>query len=266
MGSPSASDFLLSTYKLILSYKGTHYFGWQAQPDQKTIQGELDRCLKKIVKSEEVKTVGSGRTDAGVHALAQVVRADIPLEIEGEKLLRGLNSLLPEDIKVIECTSCGDSFHPIHSALNKTYQYYFSYGSEIPMMGRELLTYYRHQLDIAAMQKAASHFAGNHDFFNYFCTGTPVKTTERTVLNCKIIPTELQLPLEKLDAYVLIIQGNGFLKQMVRLIMGGLYQVGRGKVSEQQIILSLKERREQRIGPVAPPQGLYLAEVVYPSN
>ncbi|MFZ4714013.1 MAG: tRNA pseudouridine(38-40) synthase TruA [Bacteriovoracaceae bacterium] len=252
-------------YKLILSYQGTAYFGWQIQKaDQQTIQGTLENCLKQICKSENIKTIGSGRTDAGVHALNQVVRIEIPLNIEAQALVRALNSFLPLDIRVKSATVIEDEFHPIFSAKKKEYIYLFNVKEPTPFQ-RNLVTHVPYDLDLESMKKAASVFVGEYDFCNFYTIGTNVKSTVRTVFRAEIVHYSAGAFQEQFpEVFALKIEGSGFLKQMVRLIMGTIWEAGRGKIGVEEIRKHLKgESFSKKLAAVAPPQGLYLSFVSY---
>lgn len=252
-------------YKLILQYRGTAYLGFQIQTEQqKTIQGELNRVLKIITKSEEIKTIGSGRTDAGVHALAQVVRIAIPLLIKEDGLVKALNSHLPFDIRVISAEKCDENFHPIFSAKSKEYNYVFSSDTASPFTS-DLVTYFPFELDIEKMNNACKLFLGEHDFVNFQCQGTEVATTVRKILECEVIPYDSQGHWSNLvgSYYVIRVVGNGFLKQMVRLMVGALWNIGRSKIDESDLHRALNGPIKQRLGATAPPQGLYLKVVHY---
>ncbi len=256
----------MSTYKLVVSYNGAGFLGWQTQVDElNTIQGQINNALRKLAKSDDVKSLGSGRTDAGVHALAQVVKIEIPFSIEPEGLKKGLNSHIDSKIKVLAVEKCADGFHPVRDALWKEYCYLFTYGdpSGLPHFN-DLKTHFKGELDIDLMRSACKKFVGEHDFQNYFTVGTEVSGTVRRILHCDIEKAD-QFPIggHGEDFYLLRIKGTGFLKQMVRLIMGALVNVGKGKLSPAQIENSLNTKLDDKLGPVAPPQGLYLARVHY---
>ena len=259
----------MNTYKLTLQYKGTNYLGFQVQSVGQTIQGELNKALRILAKSEDIKTIGSGRTDAGVHAFAQIVRIEIPVDIPEESLVRAVNSHLPHDIRVVAVSRCASDFHPIFSAQSKEYNYVFSNEQSISPFAYDLVTLFPFELDIELMQKGCKIFCGEHDFINFQCTGTDVETTVRQVISCELIHYQSAGHWKHLlnDYYVFHIVGSGFLKQMVRLMMGALWSLGRGKISLEDLENSLrpihKTRHHKRLGATAPPQGLYLKEVHY---
>jgi len=259
------SDLHLNIYKLTLQYKGSNYSGFQVQIKDRTIQGELNNALKILAKSEDIKSIGSGRTDAGVHALGQVVKVEIPVDIPEMGLLKGLNSHLPHDIRVIKSEKTTEQFHPIYSAHSKEYNYVFSTKEMITPFADELVTHFPFELDIEQMKKGCQIFCGEHDFINYQCTGTDVETTVRKILECELQHFHGEGHFKELldDYYVLRVVGTGFLKQMVRLMMGALWSLGRGKITLEELEKSLKMPLERRLGATAPPQGLYLKEVHY---
>ncbi|MFT6069390.1 MAG: tRNA pseudouridine38-40 synthase [Bacteriovoracaceae bacterium] len=257
---------LLNTYKLKIQYIGTSYCGWQIQPSDKTIQGSLNKVLSKISKSEDIVTLGSGRTDSGVHALGQIVKVTMPLEIGNEELLKALNSLLPQDIRVLEVKKVEESFHPIQQAKSKDYSYLFSTSRSLSVFHKPYVAEAPAGLEIKSMQKACDLFVGEHDFKDFQCVGTEVSSTVREIFSCKLEPyldSWGPFPKEE-NLYMLSVNGNGFLKQMVRLIVGTLWSVGQGKVSLDDLKSSLSSPRGQKLGIVAPPNGLYLKEVFYP--
>lgn len=246
---------------------GSRYSGWQKQPDQMTVQGELDKTLKAIL-GETVRTIGSGRTDAGVHALGQVVRIEATRELAPESLRRALNSLLPVDVFCIDAEMTDESFHPILSAKSKIYQYVFRSGPERPNpFESPYMTVVNGPLDQQKLNAACHEFLGTHDFKNYFCVGTDVPSTIRTIFECECRPFSPTGSWEKLhlsgDAYVFHIKGDGFLKQMVRLMVSTVWRHAQGKLELETIRESLAGPKAKHLAPVAPPQGLYLKQVLY---
>jgi tRNA pseudouridine38-40 synthase len=255
----------LNIYKITIQYKGTHYQGFQVQAVGSTIQGEINKSLAILSKTTEIKTLGSGRTDAGVHALAQVMKIEIPVFIPPENLAKAMNSNLPDDIRVIDAEICEESFHPIYSAQSKEYNYLFTNNETITPFANELVTHFPHELNIELMKKGCKIFCGEHDFINFQCTGTDVESTVRKITECELVRYDSTGHWNALlpDYYVLRIVGNGFLKQMVRLIMGALWSLGREKITLEDLEKSLKAPLKNRLGPTAPPQGLYLKKVHY---
>ncbi len=254
-------------YKCTLSYDGTNYQGWQVQPGGRpTIQGSLIECAEKIFDSKNIKVIGSGRTDTGVHALAQVVKLTTPKEIPIDNLQKGLNSLLPTDIKIQKIEPCEEDFHPVYSASKKRYDYRFVLGHDsCPPHLRHMLATHPHKFDITLAQKVCDAFVGEHNFKNFMNTGTPVNSTVREIFKCelKYVDTD-QFWRPFLPGYWLFsVEGNGFLKQMVRLMVGALFSVAREHCPYEHFIESLEAKTDLKIGPVAPAHGLYLVEVVY---
>ncbi|MCB9060264.1 MAG: tRNA pseudouridine(38-40) synthase TruA [Halobacteriovoraceae bacterium] len=251
--------------KLCISYNGQNYFGWQNQPDCPTIQGELDRVLCCIFKTDTVKSIGSGRTDAKVHALGQIVRIQVPFFIEDIALLKALNSLLPDDIQVLSVCDSNEEFHPIFQAKKKLYRYMLYSGSVDPFYNH-YLTHINYKLDFELLKLACECFKGEHDFRNFQCTGTPVKSTLRTIYSVKVGEIEYCHPIDldkKLSVISLEFEGNGFLKQMVRAISGAIISVGRGKLELEELMHYINVEKIGHCAPIAQPQGLYLVNVSY---
>jgi tRNA pseudouridine38-40 synthase len=255
-------------YLLTIQYKGTAYLGWQVQEKQgKTVQGELNKALRKISKSEEINSIASGRTDAGVHAFGQKCKVRIPLEIPAVNLIKALNSFLPDDIRIIEAENCEEAFHPIRDSLWKEYWYCFS-TEESGAMSHEWMAHYSFELDFDQMQKACQLFVGSHDFCNFFCVGSETATTIREIFECELIQQKQQgQPFAQFssDHWCFRVRGSGFLKQMVRLMVGVLWEVGRGKVTLEQLSDALINPCPNKLGAVAPACGLYLYKVTYPA-
>lgn len=253
-------------YKLKLAYQGTGFLGWQKQKDfQPTVQGELESALKRIFKSEQILSVGAGRTDTGVHALGQIVKISVPFEIPSLQLLKALNSQLPMEIKVLQVEPCDETFRPTYDALKKKYCYFFTNSERPSPFQLNLVANCRYELDFEKMHDACRLFVGTHDFKNFSCTGSDPATTVRTIYSCEL-KVNIKANLgEILPSYHLVeIVGDGFLKQMVRLIVGTLWHVGRGKLSLEQVQDALKQTElDRRIGEVAPATGLYKAKTWY---
>ena len=253
-------------YQSVLSYEGTGFYGWQKQPDQnQTIQGQLEKALEKISKSKEVHTIGSGRTDAGVHALGQVVRIEIPLEIDPSSLTKALNSKLPASIKVLETHLSSETFNPVFDAISKEYRYFFT-NEDLPPHLRNTVTRIKGDLDFELLETAWSQFIGSHDFQNFFTVGTPVKSTVREVFDAELLKIQSgdQWSSACAPYYCLRVKGSGFLKQMVRLMVGSAWSVAKSKVSLIELAEALNTPLENKLGAVAPAEGLFLWNVQYP--
>lgn len=257
-----------TSYQVVLEYWGFRYYGWQKQKDQNllTVQGELEKALKKISQSENVYTIASGRTDAGVHARGQVVRIDLEVPIPKENLARAVNNLLPSDIKIVSVKKCRPDFHPQKQAISKEYHYHFSaHKAEASVFQGLLVAELKGEIDISLMHKACELFLGEHEFLHFYCVGTPVRSYFRKIYKCEIVKVIGYLGMIN-EHYVLKIEGSGFLKQMVRLIMGAIWAVGQGQVTLKQLKTSLEnpEQIEKRhLAPLAPAKGLYLHHVSY---
>lgn len=262
--STSNTSKQLYHYRLKLQYNGTNYNGWQAQNNARTIQNELNKALNILSKSDQVKSVGSGRTDTGVHALGQIVRAQIEHEIPSQGLLKGLNAHLPDDIRVLEASQCQEDFHPVFNAQYKEYNYLFSCTRPSVFM-KDLMAYCPYELDLDLLQKACDLFVGEYDFKNFYCVGTKLKSTVRTIYHCSLekAPRNYAIGPYIDDYYVIRVVGNGFLKQMVRMMVGSLWNVARGHKSLEDLRQALHDTEKGKIGSVAPACGLYLKEVVY---
>lgn len=253
-------------YRLVLEYKGTNYFGWQVQAEGagKTVQGELNKALSVLSKSTDVRSLGSGRTDAGVHALGQVVKIEMPLVIPCANLIKALNANLPDDIRVLSAEESNHDFLPTNHAISKEYHYRFTLNDTSRAFQNDFIQNNSFECDLELMRKACQILVGKHDFCNFFCEGTEVNSTVREIFECEILQISGHgqwgfMP----EHYIFRIVGNGFLKQMVRLLMGTLWNIGRGKVSLAEFEAALKTKQQKRLGPTAPPHGLYLVKVTY---
>lgn len=254
-------------YRLKISYDGSGYEGWQVQPaGHKTIQGELNKALAKVSKSDEVSSLGSGRTDSGVHALAQIVKVRAPLEIESQSLMRALNSHLPKEIRVLDSSLSNDDFHPVRDAKWKRYNYILGTNQGMPPHLRNYVSPAVKDVDWSLVEKALKLFEGEHDFVNFSTKGTEVSTTVRTVFLTRLETMEtISAPgsSEKVVLKKMTFEGSGFLKQMVRLLVGTALAAGQNKVNEQEILEHLKSPKSTKLAAVSPPQGLYLEHVEY---
>jgi len=237
-----------------VSYDGSDFMGWQVQPSVRTVQAVVEDSLEKIFK---VKTLvnASGRTDAGVHAFSQVASFEAVTNINVQSLKKAINSLLPDDISITDISDMPDTFHPRYSAKAKIYLYAIN-NSEIknPLMSRYAM-HLKSRLNTEAMKMAAEYLLGEHDFSSFMASGSPVKSTIRSIFQSEIIVRG--------DMIYYIVKGSGFLRHMVRNIVGTLIEVGKEKVKPEDIITIINQRNRSKAGPTAPPQGLYLAGVEY---
>ncbi len=250
----------MRTIKLTLAYDGTDFAGWQRQRGCRTVQDTLEDAIEKIT-GVRAPTLASGRTDAGVHALGQVVCFRTESHLAADVLLRALNAILPRSMAVCDLAETHETFHATHDARRKRYRYVIHDGRIRDVFARRgawLFTYGR--LDVNAMQRAANALVGTHDFTSYETTGAPRKSSVRTV-------HELTIERGRAgegDFVSLEIEANGFLYNMVRTIVGTLVEVGRDARPEgwPGEVLAAKDRR--RAGRTAPPEGLFLLKVEYP--
>ena len=244
----------MSTFKLILEYDGSRYHGWQVQPGLPTIQAEIQAAIQHVINSP-ITVTAAGRTDAGVHALGQVVAFSTPSPLSEGDWLRALNGLLPDDIAVLSVATVPDTFHARFAATSKLYRYRILNRPYRSALERARAWHYAHPLDLAAMQSAGGCLVGKQDFSSF--QGSPTDT-ENPVCNV----TRLEWT-QSGDELVLEIQADRFLKQMVRNIVGTLVEVGRGKIQAGAIKDILAALDRTKAGPTAPPQGLYLVRVDY---
>jgi tRNA pseudouridine38-40 synthase len=244
--------------KLTIAYQGTAYSGWQRQKKKVTVQSVLELALRQITE-ETISTAASGRTDAGVHALGQVVSCSTSTHLSNDVLRRALNAVLPHDLTVLAVEDAPDGFHAINDALSKRYRYQVQTGPLRDVFLREFAWHVWHVLDFAAMQQGAQLLLGKHDFRSFQTAGSARKSTVRHV-------TDLTLQCEPhLDGQLITleIEADGFLYRMVRNIVGSLVEVGRGRQSVEWIGQTLQAKDRRQAGVTAPPQGLYLVSVCY---
>ncbi len=255
----------MTFYKLHLSFRGTRFLGWQKQKDfRPTVQDDLEKALRVIFKSDLIHTIGSGRTDTGVHSLGHVVKLSAPFEIAPKNLVRALNSNLPVDIRVHEASFCSENFRPTNDALKKEYKYLFTTNAQLGPFQFDTIANYPYELDFEKMRCASKLFIGRHDFRAFSCVGSEPNSTIREIYECELI-TNIEPNMQGIfpEYHMIRVVGNGFLKQMVRLVVGSLWHIGRGKLGPDAIVDALSGIEFQRIGEVAPPQGLYKVKTWY---
>jgi tRNA pseudouridine38-40 synthase len=244
------------TWKLVLAYDGGEFHGWQIQPDQPTVQGLLRDALLRIT-GEDVLPQGSGRTDAGVHALGQVASFALAAPIPETNLARALNRKLPASIRVLSANRVGSDFHARHSAQAKTYEYRIFRGEICPPWRARYVYALNVPLDVDAMERAAARVLGARDFTSFAASDSDSAEHVRCLHDSQWIREEEdQLLLYR-------VRGNGFLHHMVRNLVGTFLEVGRGNVEEAAIAAILEARSRERAGPTAPARGLFLVSVDY---
>ena len=234
---------------LIVAYDGTEYHGWQVQPNARTIEGELNRCLSELLQ-EDIQVIGASRTDAGVHAKGNIAVFDTDARMPAEKISYALNQRLPKDIVIQKSCQVDADFHPRHCDTRKTYSYHI-YRGEFPMPLRTRYSYFTYvPLDVTKMREAAAFFLGEHDFKSFCSANTQVESTVRTIEFLDVTEDDQELVIARL--------GNGFLYAMVRIIAGALVDVGRGFLAVEDIPDILKACNRERAGQTLPACGLVL--------
>jgi len=244
--------------KLIVAYDGAHFSGWQSQRNGNGIQDHLERALEQIC-CERVRVHGAGRTDAGVHALAQCAHVDLPIRRYGEERWRSaINGVLPPAIRIMQCRFVAKSFHSRFSAKGKLYRYRIWNGEVLPPLENGRAWHVRDPVDRIALAAAAALFVGRHDFASFAANrGAPVEDTTRTVRTVRVRNSGAVISIE--------LEADGFLYKMVRLIVGALLEVGSGKESPNEIQFRLHhpKQRFSHARNVAPAAGLFLIRVRY---
>ena len=244
-------------YFMTFSYDGSKYSGYQKQPKKKTIQGELEKALKQINNGKDVNVVASGRTDAGVHAYNQRAHFDMDNKILPEKIRMGLNSLIPDDIYVKKIFEIEEDFHARFNVKAKEYIYKINMGNYNPIE-KEYVYQYNKKLDISEMERALKYLEGTHDFKSFVKVDEEKDNYVRT-----IVQTSLIREVKSVNQITICILGTGFMRYMVRNIVGMLIEIGEGKYKSEQIIDILNAKDRTKAGICAPPCGLYLKNVYY---
>ena len=270
----------MSHWKLTLAYDGTPYNGWQIQPGLPTVQGTLAQAIHHVTR-ETLLPQGSGRTDAGVHALGQVATFSLTVPIPAANLHRALNRALPPSIRVLSVAEVPPDFHARHSALRKTYEYrILPGGQDAPICSPMLAPYVwpcRYSLDLATLQQAATHILGTHDFTSFAANDPDLTTrseqpadgdlhsTPNSLLSGACLTRTIYHSAwhQQNDLLIYRITGNGFLHHMVRNLVGTFVEAAASRISADRIPQILAERNRSAAGPTAPASGLFLVEVEY---
>jgi len=242
--------------KCVISYDGTDFAGFQIQPKQRTVQGELEKGLMNIHKGTPIRIHPSGRTDAGVHALRQVFHFDTPLDLKAGNWQQALNTVLPDDLVVKEVNVVESTFHARYSAREKEYRYYVLNQAEKDVFNRHYVYQFPYQLELEPMQESCKYFKGTHDFTTFSSAKASIKGSKIRTLthaSCHISNGKIEF----------IFRGDGFLYNMVRIIVGALLDIGQGRRNPEDIVELLKQKDRRLLGKTAPPQGLYLWNVRY---
>lgn len=238
-----------------LSYDGSRFFGWQRQDGFVSVQEVLEEALFELT-GKPTTVYGSGRTDTGVHALGQVANFHLETKLEDDRLRHALNAHLPKGVVVRRLETCAGDFHARFSAIGKRYAYLTTTSRFRTPFARDLAHWVSSPLDLAAMRDAAKRLVGEHDFIAFSSTGSERKTTVREIRSAHV--------LARRDRIAFVVQGTGFLYNMVRIIAGTLLEVGRGKLAPDCVTRALENGERTELGATAPPEGLYLVSVLYP--
>lgn len=239
-----------------ISYDGTNFSGFQIQPQERTIHGEIEKALEQIHKGRKVEIQASGRTDKGVHARGQVIQFETNLQLPEENWKRALNTLLPLDIVISWVKEVPLSFHVRYHATEKEYRYYVLNEVERDVFKQNYYHHFPYQLDIERIQAACSYLEGEHDFTSFSSAKATIKGSKvrtLTEVTCRQSGNEIEF----------IFRGNGFLYNMIRIIIGCLLDIGQGRRQPGDIPTLLQKKDRQLLGKTAPPQGLYLWNVTY---
>ena len=240
--------------KMTIAYDGTNYCGWQVQPNGITIEEVVNKALRKMT-GEEISVIGASRTDSGVHAMGNVAVFDTNTTIPSEKIGVSLNQYLPDDIVIVKSEEVPEDFHPRYCDCSKTYEYHII-NTRIPVPTKRLTNYFvSYNLDIEKMRQAAAYLVGEHDFVSFCNVRTDVENTVRTITDLEIITNGNEITVR--------ITGNGFLYNMVRIIVGTLIRVGRGFYEPEKVKEILEAKDRKAAGVTAPAHGLMLMEIEY---
>lgn len=244
-------------FLITVSYDGSHYNGYQKQKNGNTIQNRLEDALTSINGGESVSVCASGRTDAGVHALNQKVHFDLSTKITCESLVKALNSLLPDDIYVKSCESVADDFHARYDVRAKEYIYKINMGEYDPIM-KDYIYQYNKRLDVVEIERALKYIEGTHDFKSFTAGDDVREDYVRTIISANVIRD-----LKNVNMLTISFLGTGFMRYMVRNLVGTLIQIGEGKYKSTDIIEIMEACDRRKAGICASPCGLYLKDVFY---
>jgi tRNA pseudouridine38-40 synthase len=270
----SAEQIRYRNLLLRIAYDGTDFYGWQIQPERATIQGTLAEVLEQIC-GEKVPVCGSGRTDAGVHAGGQAANIKTSSPIPCPNLVKAMNRLLPESIRILSAQAVREDFHARYHAQSKLYRYRIFRGEICPPWLSRYVLPYPYPLDEAAMERAAKYFEGTYDFRSFAAADRDEDNEEQATASDTAVQVEKQSSIRTVFSSVLSrqgvelvynIEGNGFLHHMVRNIVGTLIDIGRGRTKVEAVPEILGARQRSAAGPTAPARGLHLVSVCYPDD
>lgn len=241
--------------KLTIEYDGSNYLGWQRQNDPRTVQGTIESAILTLTGKPATLT-GSGRTDAGVHALGQVASFLTDSHLHVKDVQNALNAILPKDIIILDCEEMPDRFHARYDVISKTYRYHIINRLLPPAIGRQYAWHIKHPLNTGAMTQALTLLTGRHDFASFEGAGSPRSSSVREIMNAS-------LKFEEDGRLDITLQADGFLRHMVRNIIGTLVDVGMAKIAPNGVNTILEAKDRSRAGITAPAQGLFLVSVCY---
>jgi len=241
--------------RLTLEYDGSAFCGWQVQPGQRSVQGELEMALGRLTQSETA-VIAAGRTDSGVHALGQVINFHTPSVLPVETFIRGANALLPPDVRVIAGEEATEEFNARHDAISRAYRYRLT--TRPRAVGRQYAWFLPLRLDLVAMQQAASALRGVHDFVSFCRSGSELEHHR-----CQVYSAEWH---SEEDEFIFEIRANRFVHNMVRIIVGTCVEIGRGGLAPAVMTEILAARDRCAAGRTAPAHGLFLLQILYPSD
>lgn len=244
-------------YKAVIAYDGTNFNGFQAQPNGRTVQEELEKTLKKMNNGRTIQIFGSGRTDAGVHAEGQVIHFDYPEDRPLERIRYALDTQAPEDISVKCVEKVAEDFHARYHVREKTYQFRVDIGKPRSPFRRFYASYYPYPLELEKIERALTDLIGTHDFTSFCASGSSIEDKVRTIYEATLEVNE------KGDELLFTFRGDGFLYKMIRILVGTLLKIGNGRMDETSIPAVLAAKDRNLAGPTAYPEGLYLVEVTY---
>jgi len=246
----------MNKLKCTMSYDGTNFSGFQIQPEKRTIQSEVEAALTRMHKGQPIRVHSSGRTDKGVHAKRQVIHFETPLDIPNERWKKALNALLPADIMMLQVEHVPTTFHARYDAIEKEYRYFITNTKERNIFQRHYMYFDPTKMDMEKLKQACKKFEGTHDFTS-FCSA-------RTTIKGSKVRTLYEVKAYKQDNIIeIIFRGNGFLYNMVRIIVGVLLDVAKGKLELEAIDTLFAEKNRENVGVTIPPEGLYLWNVIY---
>lgn len=241
--------------RLIISYDGTNYVGWQVQPNGVSVQALLEKALFELT-GEQIRMEGSGRTDSGVHAKAQVAHFDTEARMAADKFAIAMNMHLPPDIRVLFSEECDPTFHARFSAKRKVYSYSVQLGPHADVFLRTTSLHLHYMPDVESMQKAAAAVIGTHDFNAFKCADSSMENTVRTITRSEWNRNG--------NLLVYTVEGNGFLYNMVRILVGTMLEIGSGKRPVSDMENAIETGSRTSAGATAPARGLRLERVIYP--